>query len=93
MDVLLVRIIVGICARLFICSRAYVGSLVVPVGLSGLIGYILTQLPVRSCRMVVITVNCARYAHEQHLSFRGQSLTEALGTLGRDTYIREGEYV
>ena len=56
MDALLVLIILGIRARLFICSRTYVGSLVA-------FGVLLTQLPVRSAirnwGIVVITVNYA----------------------------------
>ena len=55
MDVLLVGIILVIRARLFICSRAYVGSLVV-------FGFLLTQLPIHSAIrnfgiVVVITVD------------------------------------
>ena len=56
-DVLLVRNMLGIRARLLTCFRAYVGSHVVH-------GVLLTQLPLRSairgCRIVVvITVDCA----------------------------------
>ena len=71
--VLLVRIILGICARLFICSRAYVGSLVV-------FGVLLTQFPVRSairnCGIVVITVDCANTHMTSACPSGEQSLAE-----------------
>ena len=57
MDVLLfVLCILGIGAWLFVCSPAYVGSLVV-------FGVLVAQFPVRSairnCGIVVTTVDCA----------------------------------
>ena len=59
--------ILGICARLFICSRAYVGSLVV-------FGVLLTQFPVRSAirnsGIVVITVDCAIVSSQDLLVLR-----------------------
>ena len=80
----MVRIVLGILglrARLFMCSCAYVGPLV-------LCKIVLTQLPVGICGIVVITVKVPAKHLKQNPSFWGRSSTEALGI--RLTHVYSG---